>query len=303
LVLAATVPAFAQTVGAPNCNVTSVGLTPLTDFEAGRYEGFRGGLYPNGRNHLPKPYRELGLKRATQIQPLDPEGTPDPDGQVVLLSVGMSNTAQEFSAFTEKARSDPRVDQHVAIVNGAQGGFDAGDISRQASTYWKNVEQILSDQGSTAAQVQVVWLKEAIAFEDRAFPEDAGALRDDLREIVEILRSRFPNLRIVYVSSRTYAGYATTDLNPEPFAYESAFAVKWLIGKDIRSETKEKPWLAWGPYLWTDGTAGRADGFVWECSDVAADGTHPSASGEQKVADLLLEYMTTRATAESWFVD
>src|ERR671936_402607 len=47
--------------------------------------------------------------------------------------------------------------------------------------------------------------------------------------IVAILRARYPNLKLVYVSSRTYGGYATTPLNPEPYAYDSGFAVKWLV--------------------------------------------------------------------------
>ena len=32
----------------------------------------------------------------------------------------------------------------------------------------------------------------------------------------------------VYLSSRIYGGWAKVRLNPEPYAYESNFAVKWL---------------------------------------------------------------------------
>jgi hypothetical protein len=120
-------------------------------------------------------------------------------------------------------------------------------------------------------------------------------------------------LRLVYLSSRIYAGYATTALNPEPYAYESAFAVRWLI----RDQGKEKPAaekapagrsgaapvLLWGPYLWADGTRGRAvDALVWKREDLGADGTHPSESGQQKVAELLLRFFKTDPTARSWFL-
>jgi hypothetical protein len=104
----------------------------------------------------------------------------------------------------------------------------------------------------------------------------------------------------VYLSSRTYAGYATTTLNPEPIAYESGFAVRWLI-RDRIENTLGGPWLGWGPYLWTDGTKGRRDGLVWTCADVAADGTHPSPQGRAKVAGLLLRFFTTDPTARDWF--
>jgi hypothetical protein len=65
---------------------------------------------------------------------------------------------------------------------------------------------------------------------------------------------RFPNLRLVYVSSRIYAGYASSDLNPELYSYQGAFAVKWLIEKQMGGA----PWIAWGPYLWADGAIPRA---------------------------------------------
>ena len=56
---------------------------------------------------------------------------------------------------------------------------------------------------------------------------------NDMGQIVRMLKGRFPNLQLAYVSSRSYAGYATTELNPEPYAYESAFAVRWLIQDQI----------------------------------------------------------------------
>jgi uncharacterized protein (TIGR03437 family) len=62
------------------------------------------------------------------------------------------------------------------------------------------------------------------------------------------------------------------------------------------------PWLSWGPYLWADGTTARDDGLVWECSDFREDGTHPSESGRQKVAAMLLNFFESDTTARPWFV-
>jgi hypothetical protein len=122
---------------------------------------------------------------------------------------------------------------------------------------------------------------------------------------------KFPNCLLVYCSSRTYGGYATTSLNPEPFAYESGFSVKWLIEKQITGDPSlectgnnpKAPWLSWGPYLWADGIIPRSDGLVWLQTDFRSDdGTHPSAAGQKKVAELLLNFFTTDATAKNWFL-
>ena len=50
---------------------------------------------------------------------------------------------------------------------------------------------------------------------------------------MQIAKTRFPNLKIAYLSSRIYAGYADTNLSPEPEAYQGGFAVKWLIADQI----------------------------------------------------------------------
>ena len=46
----------------------------------------------------------------------------------------------------------------------------------------------------------------------------------------------------------------------------------------------------------------RSDGLVWRCSDLAEDGTHPSDSGRQKAAWMLLDFLKTDRAAHKWFV-
>lgn len=288
--------------GSANCANTFVGFTPLIDLGIGTYKGFEGGLYPSGSNQPPATYLQAGLARAQAIQPLDREGRPDATGIFVLLSIGMSNTTQEFSEFKREADVDAQKNPQLVIVDGAQGGQDAGIVMSPSARFWNVVEQRLQQAGVSGAQVQSVWLKEAIAGPRENFPTDAQRLQKDLQAIVQILARRYPNLQIIYLSSRTYAGYATTQLNPEPYAYQSGFAVKWLIEDQIKNGA-QGPWLAWGPYLWTDGTKGRSDGFIWECKDTRSDGTHPSpTSGVHKVAGLLLNFFKNDQTAKSWFV-
>ena len=151
-------------------------------------------------------------------------------------------------------------------------------------------------------------MKVADAQPTQGWPGYAQTLQQETTTILQHLRSRFPNLRLAYLSSRIYAGYATTALNPEPYAYESGFAMKWVIESQIMGALRfdgpspTAPWLAWGPYLWTDGVNVRPDGLSWSCGDFGSDGTHPSESGRQKVSRQLLDFVQTDPTAQRWYL-
>jgi hypothetical protein len=294
LLLTVPSPAFAA-----DCSKTSVGYTALPDLATGTYKGEPGGLYPGGVNEPPAAYADAGRRAAAQIVPLDAAGVPSASGKVVLLSIGMSNTTQEFSTFVAMAKADPLRAASVVVVDGAQGGQDARVWAKADAATWTVVDDRLRSAGVTAAQVQAVWLKQAVARVQGDFATTTRELTDLLGTIVTNAAQRYPNLRQVFVSPRTYAGYATTQLNPEPYAYESGFAVRALAARSIAAPTA-RPWIGWGPYLWTDGTAGRADGFTWTCDDAAPDGTHPSTSGRRKVAELLQRFFDTSPFA-AWY--
>ena len=300
IAVAAMVALGAATIDAPaepsrslaDCARTTTGLVPLTDMGGRRYRGHRGGLYPNGRNRPSPAYQRQGLAAARRVRPVD--------GRIVLLSIGMSNTTREFSDFKARADRDPVKNASVELVDGAAAGWDAQRIKSPASPYWELVDQRLDAAGAFPEQVQVVWLKQVISGDRRMFPHDARALHANLRTIVRILRARFVNLRLIFLSSRTYAGYAITARSPEPQAYDSAFAARWLI-HDRMQKKASGPWIGWGPYLWTDGMKGRRDGFTWACEDVDNDGTHPSKTGAQKVSGRLLEFFKSDPTTRLWF--
>jgi hypothetical protein len=294
-----------------NCSQTAVGLTPLTELGAGIYQNFSGGLYPHSSNLAPPVHLAAGLAVATQIVPRNSSGAADSsNGKIVLLSIGMSNTTQEFSEFKRVANADAAKNPKLVIVDGAQGGQTAAIISDSTANFWSVIDQRLRNANLTRQQVQVAWVKEADARPTQAFPVHAQILSSEMESIARILKAKYPNIKIAYWSSRIYAGYATTTLNPEPFAYESGFAVKWLIEKQINGDTTlafagarpKAPWLAWGPYLWADGMTPRQDGLIWECGDFQNDGTHPAPAGRTKVANLLLVFFKTEATATSWFL-
>ena len=307
------VPAIHGPARSSNCNGTQTGLIPLTVLGAGTYQGFPGGLYPGGSNVRPPAHEAAGLAIAGAIAPLDTFGVVSGGGKIVFISIGMSNATQEFSTFVQETFNDAYKDPRVRAIDCAEGGQTASIIKNPAAAYWDTVRTRLRGQGSSPLQVQVAWIKEANAGPTTGFPAATTTLMRDLGSVVRTLKDQFPNLRIAYLSSRIYAGYASTALNPEPYAYESGFAVKWLIEAQIAGEDSlnfdpaqgpvESPWLSWGPYLWADGMTPRpGDGLMWLCSDYANDGTHPSPNGRIKVTDLLLSFVHQDATASRWYV-
>ena len=300
----------------------SWGLTPLTDMGAAKYKGETGGLYGDDSN-VPLPAQRKAAEAAcARIRPLDAAGKPSPDGKIVLISIGMSNTTQEFSTFKRIADMDKAKSPAVVIVDGAQGAQDGAAWVRPEEAFppdrqspWKVLDQRLKQAGVTAQQVQAVWLKQAMMGPANLgeFPAHARKLQEDVAKALNLAKQRFPNLQLAYLSSRIYAGYASTQLNPEPYSYESAFAVRWVIQAQVAGEPQlnadpargevKAPVVLWGPYLWTDGTAGRkTDGMVWTREDCGPDGTHPSRSGCDKVAALLLGFLKSDFSAAPWFV-
>lgn len=292
-------------------------LKPLNELGAAKYQSFEGGFYPGGKNERPKDHEAAGLKLAKQVQPLNAQGQPDPSGKIVLLSIGMSNTMQSSQGFQRALGEASGLNPRVQFVNGAVGGMTAAAIqdpndARTGKRYWDTVDDRLREARASREQVQAVWIKQANAGPNQGFPKYAQQLQSDLVKIVQVITERFPNAKLAYLSSRTYGGYATTRLNPEPYAYESAFSVKWLVEQQIegdkslnfdpaRGEVKA-PWLSWGPYLWANGSTPRADGFAYEPADFTPnDGTHQSPSGQRKVGQLLLKFFESDSTTKPWF--
>lgn len=293
---------------------TSVGFKPLTEMSASdKYKGEDGGLYGDGKNEPPAAHLAAAKAETAKIVPLDADGKPAAGGTIGLVSISMSNATQEFSFFKQIADKDAKKSPRVTIVDCAQGGQAMAEWVNADGGPWREADRRLAAAKVSANQVQVVWVKLANKGPSGDLAVHAKKLQKDTLAVLQNAKARFPNLRVAYLASRIYGGYATGRLNPEPYAYESAFAVRWLIDAQIKGDAElnydlardqvRAPLLLWGPYFWADGTTPRkSDGLVWERKDLAGDGTHPSQSGRQKVAEMLLTFFKTDALAKTWFV-
>lgn len=291
----------------------STGLKPLVEMTAeDRYKGEDGGLYGGGSNTPPSHHRQVAEAAIAKIQPLDANGRPVADGRIAFVSISMSNATQEFSLFKRLADADPVKSARVTIVDCAQGGQAMAEWVRPDAPPWREADRRLKVAAVSPQQVQVAWIKLANKMPTGDLNVHGAKLKHDTLAVIQNARSRFPNLRLAYLSSRIYGGYAINNLNPEPYAYESAFVVRWLVQDQMKGEADlnpdqgkgpvRAPVLLWGPYLWADGTTPRGgDGLAYLRADLAVDGTHPSETGRGKVARQMLGFFQTDPLAKPWF--
>jgi hypothetical protein len=332
-------------------NAVPIDLMDMTASQ--NYLHVQGGLYGNGTDTVPASHDTAGKAAGTAVQPLDKNGSPSSAGKIVFLGIGMSNATEEFSAFASSPDVIAVLNPKVALEDGALGAAtacywtvaqgqtisacpDAKSVLLE-NQYDRVRDTVLTPAGVFENQVQVLWIKNAnprpgtpsnglASLRTLCDATISGCVNDSgteaihyetqLGETIRAARSRYPNLKQIFLSTRIYAGYATDGLNPEPYAYEYGYSAKWLIAAQVVQESNPltidpvagdmsyssgpAAWAAWGTYLWADGTNKRSDGTEWLQSDFQMDGTHPDVQGTTKVVNLLKNFFTT-SPYTPWF--
>jgi len=328
------------------------------------YKSFQGGLYENCSNTVPTDHDADGQTFGGQIQPLDLNGNPSSTGKIVFVSMGMSNAQQEFGAFITSATKNTSVNNTtLALSNSAASNmvacfwfpaYGAPSCNSTVQNQYDRIATAMATRGIGAEQVQVAWIKNAngrvhtnsrgcsplgtlcVPLCDPTTPgcsntatsTDALNVEQELGNALRAAKQRWPNLKLAFLTSRIYGGYAPPGGGcPEPYAYETGYAVKWLIeaqisqirtgiidpvAGDLNYNNGTAPWIAWGPYFWADGPVPRSDGLVWcdgtlspgpPCNgevDFAADGEHPTTTTKQ--VNMLMSFFLNSPYSTLWFV-
>lgn len=138
-----------------------------------------------------------------------------------------------------------------------------------------------------------------------------------LGTMLRFLKIAFPNLKLVFLTSRMYPFGATPqNINADPYAFEYAFAVQQLIRAQIVQADNggstdpvagdlsytNAPVAVWGPYFYAGQCSGtfadvRSDGLCYSSSDMAADQVHPAQGAITKIVSGFSNW----AGEMSWF--
>jgi len=215
-----------------------------------------------------------------------------------------SNQPQSFMA---KAQASGVLNPALVIWDGAMGGETFLDWDPYITNTkgcpvnptnpWCNYDRVKGDlnaAGLDESQVQAIWLKNANGYPKCSIgrvycapgytgPEDAALAEQYLGDTLRAIHVRYPNAKLVFLSPRTYGGYANVCLNPEPFAYEYGFSLQRTIVAQINQIASghvvdatagdlnysasagaiASPWVGWGPYLWASGPNPNSQGLFW----------------------------------------
>lgn len=292
----------------PGCSNKTSTFTRLSDLKQGTYQGFVGGLYPNGHDRRPPANEAEGVKIATLMHPLNGAGDVDyANGKLVLAIFGTSATniiAPSFIAYCGERME--ALNKKLVILNLSRDGKTIDELADPNDGYWKFVKSTITASGLTKEQVQLGWMQCGQRDPPAPFPAHAIASQAMWEAAVANARATLPNFRMAWLSGPLYQGYATPPLTVmEPAYGEQSFAIKWAVEKYINGGLPKLPFMSMGFDIWAPGLPRGDDGFDWDCpADVrTGDKRHPSVTGADKIAAFLFNHFRDDPCSRPWFMD
>lgn len=257
----------------------------------------------------PFTYKGLTLRLTDNGQP-----TVTPvDGVIGVVCIGMSNANFECQDFIEKlaaGRFAGQVNPAVRFVNCAEGGNAIDrwiDPAYDEGLWDLCLRKKVLQGGVRPDQIRVVWHKAARQFTSQPngdplppYPDPTGdyfLMLGALDQFAQRVKEKLPTVQAVYVTSRSYGGFALDPLRGEPLSYEEGHAInQWLA----TSQSVNGVWFGWGPYIWAPPcSSGQTNGsdLCYTLADYLRDGVHPAQGARDKVSLLLHR----RFSQEAWY--
>lgn len=272
------------------------------------YKGQGGRLYQGNKNSPELNHKILLQQQLQLIKPVDVNGVSDSNGKVGFIFIGDSYTAGEFETLADFLKGNAQANQSLVLIDGAQSNLSVNHWDKSLFA-WDTLNKKVAEKEVSAKQVQVIWIN--IGFSDYSgeFEADVHKQADLLENLVKTALVKYPETKVVYLSSPRYAGLSKDENYQEPQTYEAAFAVREIIGRQEKGELvfrqgntslKTEPALVWGPYIWNNDTSGNSV-FGYKVENYAADGLILTVQGKQRLAVDLFDFWSTYEFSRVWF--
>ncbi|MGB4929409.1 MAG: hypothetical protein WBP43_05525, partial [Chitinophagales bacterium] len=196
-----------------DCENTSTGNIPISEIGPGFFMGYQGGLYPEGSNTMPMVHAQAGKNIGNSIKPLNEAGEVDfENGKVVFVAFGASTAGNTFNTFKSTVNNTPDLyNPCLKFVNLCLGGKGLESmVPPHNNLLWAYItDTLMVDAEISKEQVQIGWIKTASKDDSiPEFPMQADSLYDKYIPTIQRMKENFPNLKILYMSSHAYGGYA-----------------------------------------------------------------------------------------------
>jgi len=242
------------------------------------------------------------------VQPLtDSSSLQRPITIAIIARPMLQKALEQFTHAIDIATRENKINQHVQFITLSTDApveflSDSLWVDTTAKAQWQDV---LHGEGISIAEVDAVWY---FPFSQQSTPVDTSQIQleqlaHNITRATRQLSAVFDNSKGVFLSDRPYRGFdqhqAFTNHDEPGYALTLAIRRAIISQLDIPSP---RPWaIAWGPWMWHNGTSASPLGFYTECSDYN-DGIFLNASAAQRLGAYMLSFWQTSDLSFPWIV-
>ncbi len=250
------------------------GNNPLNNPSLFTYSGLQSGLYSWGNALIANIYKTNYINANKEVKTLDAAGVSSATGKIGVLEIGGSNPGILYNGLRTAQLDDNTFGSKLTFINAGLNAMDFSNILKPDSQYWNSVQSLLSENGLTNLQVQVVFcIQDNLKNADVSFNRTA-ALKTDYIALLNLVRTKYPNCKLFLVGDRGYTGYTTDPRHKEPIGYLNGWAVKLFIQDYSNNLLPQFPFVNWLDYYWANGATARFDGLDYLKADYRSGFIH-----------------------------
>lgn len=275
---------------------------------SGVYKGLPSGLYDGVKNTPELSQKVLLQQQLKLIKPVDKKGLENADGKIGFVFIGESYVTGEFELFSEFISGNPEINQKLVLIDATDSNLNTLEWNK-SNQAWDSLSKKMVKSDISPKQVQILWL--SLGFTDYSgdLSSDVSGQVSILTNIIKTALTKYPDTKVIYLSSPRYSGFAKDPIYEEPRMYEAGFAVRELISQQTRGDLnfrqsnnllKSEPALVWGPYIWNNDTTGSTR-FSYKATDFVDDGVRLTIPGKQRYIVDLYKFWSSYEFSKSWF--